>query len=59
MNWMRSLQIFVKKRLSKLGVSEENIHQGDALKDDCLTPRFFEKKSEKITTSEIYFGKSN
>lgn len=36
-----------KKRLSKLGVPEENIHQGDALKDDCLTPRSFERGVKK------------
>lgn len=50
-----------KERLSNLcdnlhldKVPEENIHQGDALKDDCLTPRSFErgvKKDNNFRTS--------
>lgn len=28
-------------------VPKENIHQGDALKDDCLTPRSFERGVKK------------
>ena len=38
---------------------EENIHQGDALKDGCLTPRSFERGIKKIIISEIRFGKIN
>lgn len=46
--------ILCKERLNNLcdslhlsRVPEENIHQGDALKDDCLTPRSFEKGVRK------------
>lgn len=42
-----------KKRLSKLGVPEGNIHQGDVLKDDCLTPRSFERGVRKDNNFRI------